>query len=41
MNIRIRPSVDFGSLEDVLVVLVPARPATEDPADPVPGAGTK
>jgi rod shape-determining protein MreC len=41
MNIRVRPSVDFGSLEDVLVVLVPARPATEDPADPAPGAGTK
>ena len=41
MNIRVRPSVDFGSLEDVLVVLVPARPATEDPTDPAPGAGTK
>jgi rod shape-determining protein MreC len=33
LTIRLRPVVDFSSLEEVLVVLVPARPATiEEPA---------
>lgn len=27
-DIKVRPAVDFGSLEEVLVVLVPARPAS-------------
>ncbi len=36
--ITVRPAVDFSSLEEVLVVLVPPRPATvEEPAHP-PGA---
>jgi rod shape-determining protein MreC len=29
-NITVRPAVDFSSLEEVLVVLVPPRPATPD-----------
>jgi rod shape-determining protein MreC len=33
--ITVRPAVDFSSLEDVLIVLVPARSAViEDPASP-------
>ena len=28
--ITVRPAVDFSSLEEVLVVLVPPRPATRD-----------
>ena len=40
--ISVRPSVDFSSLEEVLVVLVPARPATpeleEKPATSPPAA---
>jgi rod shape-determining protein MreC len=39
-NVTVRPTVDFSSLEEVLVVLVPARPATPDeaaePAAPAP-----
>lgn len=31
-NITVRPAVDFSSLEDVLVVMVPPRPATRDEA---------
>ena len=31
-NITVRPSVDFSSLEEVLVVLVPPRPAVRDEA---------
>jgi rod shape-determining protein MreC len=31
-TITVRPSVDFSSLEEVLVVLTPARPATPDEA---------
>lgn len=47
-TISVRPAVDFNSLEEVLVVLVPARPATTDPATdpatdddkpPAPGTG--
>ncbi|HVL69082.1 MAG TPA: rod shape-determining protein MreC [Vicinamibacterales bacterium] len=30
LDIRVRPAVDFGSLEEVLVVLVPPRPALTD-----------
>jgi rod shape-determining protein MreC len=29
-TITVRPSVDFSGLEEVLVVLTPARPATPD-----------
>jgi rod shape-determining protein MreC len=37
-TIAVRPAVDFNSLEEVLVVLVPARPATiEDEKPPAPG----
>lgn len=32
-NITVRPAVDFSSLEDVLVVMVPARPAAHDEPD--------
>jgi rod shape-determining protein MreC len=41
-TITVRPSVDFSSLEEVLVVLVPARPALadDDPASPGGEAGT-
>ncbi len=43
-SITIRPVVDFSSLEEVLVVLVPPRPATPDesaaPAAPVPAPPT-
>ena len=38
-DIKVRPAVDFGSLEEVLVVLVPARPASEDGAIDKPSAG--
>jgi rod shape-determining protein MreC len=38
-NITVRPVVDFSSLEEVLVVLVPPRPATpDDAADPAAAA---
>jgi rod shape-determining protein MreC len=30
LTILVRPGVDFSSLEEVLVVLTPARPATPD-----------
>ena len=36
-EVLVRPAVDFSSLEEVLVVLVPARPAlteTEEPGKP-------
>ena len=36
MSIAVRASVDFGSLEEVLVVLVPARPAATENADAAP-----
>jgi rod shape-determining protein MreC len=36
--IALRPAVDFSSLEDVLIVLVPARGAIEDTATPREGA---
>jgi rod shape-determining protein MreC len=29
-NVTVKPAVDFSSLEEVLVVLVPPRPATRD-----------
>ena len=32
--ITVRPAVDFSSLEEVLVVLVPPRPATADTEKP-------
>jgi rod shape-determining protein MreC len=34
--ITVRPAVDFSSLEEVLVVLVPPRPATPDPEQKPP-----
>ena len=36
-TITVRPSVDFSSLEEVLVVLVPARLAIPDGGAPAPG----
>jgi rod shape-determining protein MreC len=41
-TITVRPSVDFSSLEEVLVVLVPARLANPDGGGTAPGgaAGT-
>ena len=33
LTVTVRPVVDFRSLEEVLVVLVPARPATKVDAD--------
>lgn len=41
LNIKLQPAVDFSSLEEVLVILVPARPAAaveaETPVKPGPG----
>lgn len=41
LDIKVQPAVDFGSLEEVLVVLVPARPAAAVEAElagkPAPG----
>ena len=41
LDIKVRPAVDFGSLEEVLVVLVPPRAATpeEEGAAPKPPSG--
>jgi rod shape-determining protein MreC len=36
--ITVRPAVDFSSLEEVLVVLVPARPASAVEAEEKPAA---
>jgi rod shape-determining protein MreC len=38
-NVTIRPAVDFSSIEEVLVVLVPAHAATAEPAGPALPAG--
>jgi rod shape-determining protein MreC len=38
--ITVRPAVDFSSLEEVLVVLVPARSATPEDTTPGPAAAT-
>ena len=38
--LTVRPSVDFSSLEEVLVVLVPARSAMPEDAVPAPAAST-
>ncbi|MEX2661525.1 MAG: rod shape-determining protein MreC, partial [Vicinamibacterales bacterium] len=35
-DLTVRPAVDFNSLEEVLVVLVPPRPALEDDGKPPP-----
>jgi rod shape-determining protein MreC len=40
-SITVRPAVDFSSLEDVLVVLVPPRPATPEEVPATPGEGVK
>ncbi len=38
-TVAVRPAIDFNSLEEVLVVLVPPRPAmVDDEKPPVPGA---
>lgn len=37
LNIKVQPAVDFGSLEEVLVVLVPARPASAIETEPSDG----
>ncbi len=39
-TIMVRPAVDFSSIEEVLVVLVPARPAISD-AEPAAGGTTR
>jgi rod shape-determining protein MreC len=39
--ISVRPAVDFSSIEEVLVVLVPARGATPDDPGGAPGGGGK
>ena len=36
LGLRVRPAVDFNSLEEVLVVLVPPRPATVEEEQPAP-----
>jgi len=40
LTIAVRPAVDFNSLEEVLVVLVPPRPALTDDENPS-GGGTR
>ena len=40
LAIGVRPSVDFSSLEEVLVVLVPPRPATPEGSGAAPAATT-
>ena len=40
-NITVRPAVDFSSLEEVLVVLVPPRPALTEEEAPVGGGTSK
>jgi rod shape-determining protein MreC len=40
-SITVRPAVDFSSLEDVLVVLVPPRPATPEEAPAPSGEGAQ
>jgi rod shape-determining protein MreC len=41
LNVAVKPAVDFGSLEEVLVVLVPPRPAIEDEENPRGGGTAK
>jgi rod shape-determining protein MreC len=40
LTVTVRPAVDFRGVEEVLVVLVPPRPATPE-AEPAPGSGTR
>jgi rod shape-determining protein MreC len=40
LAIGVRPSVDFSSIEEVLVVLVPPRPATPEGSGAAPAATT-
>jgi rod shape-determining protein MreC len=40
LAIGVRPSVDFSSLEEVLVVLVPPRPAIPEGSGAAPAAAT-
>jgi rod shape-determining protein MreC len=41
LSISVRPAVDFGSLEEVLVVLVPPRPAVPEDESPSGGGTAK
>ena len=41
LSISVRPAVDFSSLEEVLVVLVPPRPALPDEEHPGGGGTSK
>lgn len=41
LSISVRPAVDFSSLEEVLVVLVPPRPALPDEEHPAGGGTSK
>jgi rod shape-determining protein MreC len=41
LNITVKPAVDFSSLEEVLVVLVPPRPALPDEENPAGGGRAK
>ena len=41
LNIAVKPAVDFSSLEEVLVVLVPPRPAVPDEEKPAGGGTAK
>lgn len=41
LDLAVRPAVDFTSLEEVLVVLVPPRPASVDEEKPAPPGSTR
>ena len=41
LNVAVKPAVDFSSLEEVLVVLVPPRPAVDDEENPRGGGTAK
>ena len=41
LNVSVKPAVDFSSLEEVLVVLVPPRPALDDEENPGGGGTAK
>lgn len=41
LDISVRPAVDFGSLEEVLVVLIPPRPAASEEENPGGGGTSK
>ena len=41
LAVTLQPTVNFSSLEEVLVVMVPSRPATPDPAGPERAEGAR